>query len=678
MKLTKLPLGSIVAQGYLAKELSIMKKGLTGVLPNIWDDVSSRSAWLGGDGESWERGPYYLTGLISLAWTLKDDDLKKEGKKWVESILASQREDGFFGPIRTKDWWSRTVVVNAFCSYHEATKDERILQFLRKYFAYQTKELDNYPLYMWASARGEEEFYALNYYYKLTGDLSVFGLAKKIKELSYGREEIFGDFKFKKPVGRYVCRPIINIGRWLGAKKDREQKYGNTPIKELSAEKIVFRNKALKNLMLTHGVNVAMALKYPVYSGIFAKNQGAEEAKRAYFDLMKYHGTCLGIFTADEQLNGTGSTQGIELCSVVELAYTTEKLIEMTGESMWGDVLELMIFNALPATITDDFTAHQYVQQPNQISATLAKRRFFDVGREGNIFGLEPNYGCCTANMHQGFPRFVEHLCYKSEKGFAFYTYGSCLIYTEQEGKRLRFRMDTNYPFEDEIRLTVEDLDTTVPVEFCFRIPFDSDMKAFYNGKPVGENKEGFIRTTQHLMRGDTIVLKITSPLKVVKNPDNSISFRRGNLIFVPELPLGEKKIKGEEPFHDREYTTDAHWKDIPVVEKNTAVVLDVIRKKVDRDLPFGRRNAPIKYVCESVVVTNWEEKGGNASKYPKKPIFAKDGSIVTLIPYGFSKLRMAQLPLIPRPHRDFMSAEAIGLMDEMEKSENKSYSSDE
>ncbi len=96
-----LPLGAIQPRGWLARQLRIQASGLSGHLDEFWPDVG-QSKWFGGDAEGWERAPYWLDGVIPLAWTLDDAALKEKISGYVGQIIERQRPDGWFEPCRTK------------------------------------------------------------------------------------------------------------------------------------------------------------------------------------------------------------------------------------------------------------------------------------------------------------------------------------------------------------------------------------------------------------------------------------------------------------------------------------------------------------------------------------------------------------------------------------------------
>src|SRR5258708_16073059 len=95
---TTLPLGSIRPAGWLSTQLRIQAAGLTGHLDEFWPDLAD-SAWIGGKGEGWERGPYWLDGLVPLAFLLDDERLKQKAQHWITSILDHQQEDGWLRPF---------------------------------------------------------------------------------------------------------------------------------------------------------------------------------------------------------------------------------------------------------------------------------------------------------------------------------------------------------------------------------------------------------------------------------------------------------------------------------------------------------------------------------------------------------------------------------------------------
>ena len=158
----ELPLGAITAEGWMQEQLLRMKNGMTGHLNEVYEKVmGARNGWLGGDGDVWERGPYWIDGLLPLAYILKDKELIEKVQPWIEWTLASQKANGYFGPDtdrsyepglqrdNAQDWWPKMVMLKIMQQYYTATNDKRVIDFMTKYFHYQLKELPINHLGKW-------------------------------------------------------------------------------------------------------------------------------------------------------------------------------------------------------------------------------------------------------------------------------------------------------------------------------------------------------------------------------------------------------------------------------------------------------------------------------------------------------------------------------------------------
>ncbi len=68
-------------------------------------------------GESWERGPYFLDGLVPLAFLTQNPALIKKVNKWVNYTLDHQTPAGWIGPTKNQDWWPNFVMLKVLTQY---------------------------------------------------------------------------------------------------------------------------------------------------------------------------------------------------------------------------------------------------------------------------------------------------------------------------------------------------------------------------------------------------------------------------------------------------------------------------------------------------------------------------------------------------------------------------------
>ncbi|HEX5415482.1 MAG TPA: beta-L-arabinofuranosidase domain-containing protein [Chloroflexota bacterium] len=603
-----LPLGSIRPRGWLEAQLRLQAEGLTGKLGEVWPDVGPNSGWLGGSGEDWERGPYYCDGLIPLAYLLDDPDLRDLASRWVEWTIQSQAPDGSFGPRTNDDWWPRMVMLKVLTQYAEATDDPRVIPFLERYFACQLAQLSNRPLEKWGEARGAENILAVYWLYNRTGDPTLLELADRL----IGQTLDWGTF---------------------------------------FAERIPREKYTTGFTHFTHVVNVAMGVKEPAFR--FLRSGAVRDRDAVYTalaNLDKYHGQSTGIFSGDEWLAGREPSQGVELCAVVEFMFSLEHLIRIFGDASFVDRLERVAYNNLPATITADMRGRQYDQQWNQVLCTVARRAWTANGDHSNIFGIEPNFGCCTANLHQGWPKLAASLWLRAEAGLVAAVYAPCQVRARVANADVTVDEDTSYPFEDSVRFRVT---TSQPANFSLllRIPEWCERGVIrLNGEQLRAEGPGFSAVKRIWKSGDILELSLPPRLQVHRRPRGAIAIQRGPLHFA--LPVGEEwreipnKYGDIAPFGD--------WEVYPTTAWNYALVVDpshperslrVERGRVGNP-PFAAEYPPLRVLARARRVPDWELVENSAGPVPQSPVKV-DTPVeeVALVPYGCARLRVAELP---------------------------------
>lgn len=620
-----LPLGSIRPRGWLLDVLRTQAEGLSGHLGEIWADVGPQSGWLGGAGESWERGPYYLDGLLPLAYLLDDARLKAIAQKFMDWILEHPWPNGMLGPRKNDDWWPRIVMLKCLAQCHELTGDPRVIPAMDRYFKHQLEELPTRPLRDWAKFRWQDEVLTIVWLYQRTGSAYLLDLARLLHKQGYDWVGSFDSFQYKQK----ITAEFIKLEQGQG----------------------------LADLALaTHGVNNGQALKCgPVWSLVSGDVHDRDGARHMLDQLDLYHGLPNGMFSCDEHLAGLDPSQGSELCTVVEMMFSLEQSLAITGDAAFADRLERLAFNALPGTLTADMWAHQYNQEPNQVECSLHHKPWVTDGPESNLFGLAPNFGCCTANYHQGWPKFANSLWMtaQAEKGtdrLVAVAYAPCEVRAHLGGTAVRVIEETEYPFRGSVRMRVL---PSAPVLFDLRLRVpgwaDGTVVRVNNNSVSAKPENGFIAIGRKWKADDVVEIEFPMKLRTSRWFNNSIAIERGPLVF--SYGIGEDWVKM------REYgLKSADWQVYPTTPWNYALALDPERPEASIQVvespvgpgAFAREMVPVHLLAKARQVPTWRAEDGVASPVPTSPVATQEQEeTIKLIPYAGARLRITAFPLV-------------------------------
>ncbi len=591
--------------GWLKKQLETEAAGLCGNLDLVWPDVRD-SAWIGGDREGWERVPYWLDGFIPLAYLLDNKDMQQRADKYINAIIDRQCKSGWICPcdedsIAGYDLWAVFLIGKVLTVYHSYTGSKRALNALYRAMKNLWDILSgtDIKLFNWAKFRWYECFIPIKYLYDRRKESWLLDLANTIQ--AQGAD--YGEFAelWETP-----------LNRW---------RYD------------------------THIVNICMELKSEaVTRALLGKaNCSAEERYRL---LKRTNGTVTEIFTGDECLSGVRNNQGTELCAVNELMYSYEWLYLVTEDPVWLERLETLAFNALPATFSTDMWAHQYDQMVNQISAFPfpGKSYFRTNNSEAHIFGLEPNFGCCTANAAQGYPKLATSIFARSRGAVVCTMMLPSTLNTCIGGKNVSVSINTEYPFRHKATYTVE-CDGEAHFALKIRIPAFA-KRVLVDGKEVAKKK--YVRIDKTWSGKSTVTLELEAAPKLIRRPYDLYVARWGNLLF--SLPIKyrtaikeyEKNgVPRKHPYCDYHYYPESEW-------SYGFAAPELKLKFADGDgVPYSE-NAPSVMLEAKLSRINWGYAEGYdciSNHIPSSRKALTPAENVCLVPYGSAKLRMTEMP---------------------------------
>lgn len=606
-------LGEIKAGGWLKETLITQSQGLTGHMPVVgnpfhkegWGFAEQKQMrqW-----EDFEQTAYWADGALRLGYFTDNRALTQQVRDWVEFQLQEAKPDGFLGP-ELNNLWPHVVFFRVMMAEYSVTKDPRIIEALSRNY----KDAARCKLLIKTDGQDFDfnertmlHIEILCWLYQQTGDRFFLDKAEHTYKIFCSQSSPFTMQAF-----------------------------------------------ASEQVPIVHSVSSSETLKIPVILYLSTgKKEYLDAALHGLKKVYAYHGLADGVPSGNEAHDWNKPNAVHETCDISDAQWMLGYFVQATGDVQWADLMEKICFNGALGVVTEDFKSMQYYSSPNQVIATQnSSPCTFIGGVDRMAYRISHGPSCCNGNMNRMIPLFCSRQWMKKgDDGIAAVLYGPSELKTQvQVGKKSRsvsIREQTNYPFDEHIRFTIE---VAQPTEFSLwlRIP------AWCEGASIRVNgvalhtfcqAGSFAQIRRAFKQGDCVELRLPMKAKFVEEPCNGVSVQRGPLLF--SLPVGaEQKIvetrthEGVE-FHSYFMTPTSKW--------NYAIDSGAAIEQItsgDFDRLWNPQTTPVRLRVRATEVLNWQLYRGVFT--PDMPTVINPGEecVIELVPIGATLLRVSVFP---------------------------------
>ncbi|EIW84902.1 hypothetical protein CONPUDRAFT_117150 [Coniophora puteana RWD-64-598 SS2] len=630
-----LPLGAVKPAGWLHDQVMVQTNGLAGQQSQFYNYVHD-SDWTGGSSfysNLEEAGSYWFNGIVPNAFVLgsSDSDLQTQATNFLTYVFDNQDSTGWLGPevfdtSKPRYLWGRYLFLFGAIQMIENnpsladTYVPKIWSFVN--LAYSMVQNNNTGLEEWGNARWEEFIISLQWLYENHpngNEAMLLDFMNKLKTTGVQWDQVFSEQNFPQGPTEGLTNPFNNTLVW-------------------------------------HGVNVAEGVKAAAVAYRFTNDTSLlQSASDGWDRLFQYHGRPSGIFSADEYLAGLDAHRGTELCDVVETMFSGSYLFQVTGDIKYLDRAERIAYNALPGTLTGSMWSRQYLQQQNQVAAqNMVNNPFPQDGPYSNVFGLEPNYPCCTVNHPQGWPKFVSNAFVTTPDGNSLVQayLGPFSTSTSLNGNNVQVDVDTMYPFADTLTTTI-----TADKAFTFYVRVPSWVSggtfATNGGAAQPLAPSNGLQAVQAGAGTTTLDLVYTPEITTEDRPAGSIAVHRGPLHYAYDIARTQKQLAqnaDQALAVDLEFDANAPWQ-YAIDTTTLAFASNLPTQNGTLPSPIWDTGLPPVSMTVTACPIDWALAGTTyAAVPPTSPSCTGNPTNITLWPYGATKLRIGEFPQFTVP----------------------------
>lgn len=494
-------------------------------------------------GRSWDDGDFYkwLEAVAHVYAVTHDPELDRRMDEVIEVIGKAQQPDGYlstriilekrerFQDIHHHELYNMGHLMTAACVHHDATGKANFLEIARKTgdYLYDTFK-DRRPELAHFGFNPSNIMGAVELY-RATGDRKYLDLANLFIDMrgsqpAGARHHGLGGTdqtqdrvplrKESQAVGHAVTATYLYCGA-----ADAYVESGDADL--LKALQRIWLDVARRKLYIHGGIG-------PLTNGLSPRRDDVHEAFSDPYFLPNRKSYC-------------------ETCSNIGNAMWNWRMLNITGEARYADVMERVFYNAGISGLGLDGDSFLYTNVLRRFGEEVPLLRSDRLERWKERAGY-----CCPPQLARTVAKMHGYAYSASRAGLWVHLYGSNVLETElRNGVSMRLRQQTQYPWKGDIRLTIESLGQEKRFDLNLRIPgWARGAKLLVNGTPVEADLAPGHYATLRRRWSEGDVVRLTLPMRprlmqanpLVEEARGQVAVMRGPIVYCLEsvdLPEG-------------------------------------------------------------------------------------------------------------------------------------------
>lgn len=278
-----------------------------------------------------------------------------------------------------------------------------------------------------------------------------------------------------------------------------------------------------------------------------------------------------------------------ESCNTYNMLKLTEHLFKWEQNSEYMDYYEKALYNHILGT-----------QDP-----LTGNKMYFVSLLQGHyrIYGTKyDSFWCCTGTGMENPGRYSKCIYYKDKDAMYVNLYIPSTVKWEEKGMTLT--QETNYPYEDTVKITVADGEGDATLKF--RVPSwaKKGVTAVYNGKTYTKTSSGYLEISGNFKKGDVITLTIPMDLEIYNSrTKNQVVFTYGPVVLA--APLGTENFPNDTV--EKETGLDTTTTDVPYIIYDGDDINELV-EMVDRETLTFKLNGQFMSEGEDVTLIPFYE----------------------------------------------------------------------